>query len=250
MWLRFTNTGHILISPGDNCRKVIDVMLLTDYNEDFCVTFDLSPDFTAKLMEAGFLVMSMKLHEPDEKPFYVSIPKLHFDRSALFFENLHIKKSIRRFLKLYELRPDTEFEQIIDRCVEKHGNDWLTEPLVDTIKQIRASALNGNPGLSTEAKNRFPEARAYPTSFALYRDGKLAAGEFGVVCGRVYTSYSGFYDEDNAGAVQLILTTQYLQEQGFLFFDLGMPMSYKDDLGAVNIEADEFVRLFRLANSF
>jgi Leu/Phe-tRNA-protein transferase len=90
-----------------------------------------------------------------------------------------------------------------------------------------------------------PQDGAYPASFALYQDGKLAAGEFGVVSGKVYTSYSGFYDEDNAGTVQLILTTRYLQEQGFSFFDLGMPMDYKNDLGAVDISPEDFVRLFR-----
>jgi Leu/Phe-tRNA-protein transferase len=85
----------------------------------------------------------------------------------------------------------------------------------------------------------------YPASFALYRDGKLAAGEFGIICGKVYTSYSGFYDEDNAGTVQLILAARHLQEQGFSFFDLGMPLDYKTDLGAESISAEAFVKLFR-----
>jgi len=36
-----------------------------------------------------------------------------------------------------------------------------------------------------------------------------------------------------------------LQEHGFSFFDLGMPLKYKSDLGAVDITPEEFVRLFR-----
>ena len=90
-----------------------------------------------------------------------------------------------------------------------------------------------------------PAKTARPVSFALYREGKLAAGEFGVVAGRVYTSYSGYYDEDNAGTVQLILTTRYLLERNFAFFDLGMPLPYKTDLGAVDISPEAFVALFR-----
>jgi Leu/Phe-tRNA-protein transferase len=161
---------------------------------------------------------------------------LHLERSALFFENLHIKKSIRRQLDCYELKPDVEFERIIERCVEKHGADWLTPPLVECIKKIQRTCCT-NSVLAGET--------AYPSSFALYREGKLVAGEFGIVCGKVYTSYSGFYDEDNSGTVQLILTTRYLQQHGFLFFDLGMPMDYKTDLGAVNISPEDFVKLFR-----
>jgi Leu/Phe-tRNA-protein transferase len=75
----------------------------------------------------------------------------------------------------------------------------------------------------------------------------LVAGEFGVKVGRLYTSYSGYYDESNTGTVQLILATRWLQEHGFVFFDLGMPMDYKNALGAVDISPEDFVILFRTA---
>jgi Leu/Phe-tRNA-protein transferase len=242
MELKYTLSGYIYISPDDDCHAIVDAMLSTGYDGDFCVAEGFDPEFTARLMEAGFLVMSMNL-SVESDPYYIMLPKLHLVRSALFFENLHIKKSIRRILNRYELRADAEFEHILDLCVEKHGSDWLTPPLVDCIKQIRR-----NSNLSSSAL--LPALHAYPASFALYRKlpdetMELAAGEFGIVCGKVYTSYSGFYNEDNAGTVQLILTTQYLQEHGFSFFDMGMPLEYKTTLGAVDIMPDEFVKLFR-----
>jgi len=215
-------------------------MLETGYGGDFCVSLDFDPDFIAGLMEAGFLVMSGKFGDqaedsPDSKDaaFYLPLPKLHLVRSALFFDNLHVKKSIRRHLDRYELRPDEDFDLILDRCVEVHGDDWLTPPLVAAIRDIRRRGFRG----------------VYPMSFALYRDGKLVAGEFGVRVGRVYTSYSGYYEESNCGTVQLILTTRCLRERGFDFFDLGMPLGYKNDLGAMDISPAEFVRLFRMAQN-
>jgi Leu/Phe-tRNA-protein transferase len=239
MYLKYTVSGHLLISDEDDCRVVVDIMLAAGYSEEFCLARDFDPEFIARLMEAGFLVMSANLAgENDEKPDYILLPKLHLERSALFFENLHVKKSIRRFLDRYELRPDAEFDQIIERCAEKHGTDWLTPLLIDSIKRIRYSASKPEP--------LTPTISAYPASFALYRNGKLAAGEFGIVYGRVYTSYSGFYEEDNAGTVQIILTSRYLQEHGFSFFDMGMPLDYKTALGAINISPEEFVRLFRI----
>jgi Leu/Phe-tRNA-protein transferase len=210
-------------------------MLDTNYGEDFCVADNFSPEFVSRLMEAGFLVMSAKYEDFEDGCFL--LPKLHLVRSALFFENLHIKKSIRRLLPRYELQPNAEFDRIVDLCVEKHGSDWLTSPLIECIRKIRDTSPS--PGVLA------PSANAYPASFALYRNGKLVAGEFGVVCGRVYTSYSGYYDEDNAGTVQIILTAQYLEKNGFSFFDLGMPLDYKTGLGAVNISTHEFVELFR-----
>jgi len=241
MLLRYTLSGHLFISPEDDCNTIVDAILATGYNEDFCIAVDFSPEFIARLMEAGFLVMSANIAGKDEKQDFILLPKLHLERSALFFENLHVKKSVRRLLSRYELRPDAEFDRIIGRCVEKHGDEWLTPPLVECIKKIRAS----HPGGVTGGARLVPTTNAYPASFALYRDGKLAAGEFGVVCGSVYTSYSGFYDEDNAGTAQLILAARHLQEQGFSFFDLGMPMDYKAALGAVDINPEEFVCLFR-----
>jgi len=249
MNLKYTLSGFIYISPEDDCQATVNAMLATGYSGDFCIADSFCPEFTARLMEAGFLVMSMNLNEGGGEPFYISLPKLHLVRSALYFENLHIKKSIRRFLTPslgYELKADADFDLIIDRCVEKHGSDWLTPPLVECIKIIRQNAVKNHPCLSTLRAQLSAPVFSYPASFALYRSGKLVAGEFGVICGKVYTSYSGFYDEDNAGTLQIIYTTRYLQEHGFTFFDMGMPLEYKTELGAVNITPDEFIQLFRL----
>jgi Leu/Phe-tRNA-protein transferase len=142
-----------------------------------------------------------------------------------------VKKSLKPLLSRYELGVDRDFEWIMNRCVEIHGDDWLTAPLRENIRLIR--------GLD--------KPRVRPVSFGVYRNGELKAGEFGVVAGRVYTSYSGYYDEDNAGTVQMILMTRYLRDRGFAFLDLGMPLDYKNALGARNIEPRYFVELFRKA---
>jgi len=233
MFLRYTESGFLVILPQDSPDRIVDAILETGYNEEFIFSPDLSPDFIARLMAAGFLVMSSDfiLSEDDAELLYFLVPKLHLTRSALFFENLHIKKSIKKYLNKYELRCDTDFETIVNRCLEIHGNGWLTPALVEAIKLIRKKKLYN----------------VYPMSFGLYRDGKLVAGEFGIKFGRVYTSYSGYYDESNAGTVQLILTTHYLRDNGYAFFDLGMPLDYKTDLGAVDISPEEFVKLFREA---
>ena len=226
--------------PHDDPRRLVDVMLETGYNEEFCIAANFDPAFIARLMEAGFLVMSAGGWGQENQRLFVLLPKLHLTRSALFFDNLRIKKSIRRYLENYRLEIDADFDFILDRCVQIHGDEWLTPPLIDAIRQIRR--LSGNASQTTAAGAAF---RVQPVSFALYRDDALVAGEFGIMSGRVYTSYSGYHDESNAGTVQLIKTTQYLRDNGFAFFDLGMPLDYKTSLGAVNISPEEFVRHFR-----
>ena len=249
MLLNFGDTRCYIIFPEDDCEAVIDEMLAEDYNEEFCFVFEFEPAFVARLMKAGFLVMSANVKDKGTDPVFILLPKLHTWRSALFFENLHVKKSIRRFLNRYELRPDAEFDYILDRCIQKHGDDWLTPPLVDCIKRIRrGEGVSRPPASETQtaaANSLLPCPYPYPATFGLYRNNSLVAGDFGVVCNNVYTSYSGYYDEPNAGTVQIILTTRYLQQNGFSFFDLGMPMDYKTELGAEDIGMHRFVKLFR-----
>ncbi|GHV79187.1 hypothetical protein AGMMS49944_09780 [Spirochaetia bacterium] len=228
-FVRYTSSGHILIRPGDDIDSIVDTMLATDYDEEFCLALDFDPVFIAALMKAGFLVMSTAFDDDEANQEYILLPKLHLVRSVLLFPELHIKRSLRPFLSRYELRVDSDFDYILDRCVEVHDDAWLTAPLRHAIREIRA----------------LPWVPVRPISFGVYRDGILRAGEFGILAGRVYTSYSGYYDEDNAGAVQMVLTAKYLESLGMPFWDLGMPLDYKDALGARNIDPLQFVELFR-----
>jgi hypothetical protein len=249
--VRYTPSGHILIRSGDDPEGIVDAILAVDYKEEFCLALDFRPEFIASLMKAGFLVMSAFLSgEPETAGAYVLLPELHLIRSALLFPELQVKKSIRSKLSRYELRvdgrsaeqftgmeslfsltqsPASDFDLIMERCVAAHDDAWLTAPLRQALREIRSR----------------PWLPARPLSFGLYRDGTLRAGEFGVLAGRVYTSYSGYYDEDNAGSVQMILTAKLLERLGAPFWDLGMPLDYKTGLGARNVTTARFVELFR-----
>ena len=235
--LRYMPSGHIFIDPQDDCDLVIDAMLETRYSREFCIAQAFEEGFVGRLMEAGFLVMSMELRDDEPKennaevqePFFILLPELHLVRSALFFHDLHIKKSIRPFLSRYELRVDTDFDNVLGKCIKTHGDDWLTPPLAGVFQSLRVRK----------------DMRVRPVSFSVYREGELKAGEVGVVIGRVYTSYSGYYEENNAGTVQMILMAQWLEKMGFDFLDFGMPLDYKTALGAQDISPEQFVRLFR-----
>jgi Leu/Phe-tRNA-protein transferase len=227
--LKITEDGYVFISHDDRLDPLVDELVKTDYSMEFCLALDFNPRFINALMRAGFLVMSSSYRYHPLN--FILLPKLHLVRSVLFFKNLHIKKSVKRLLSRYELRFDADFDIIVEKCVEKHGDDWLTTPLLESMW-----FLHGCPPHGT---------RPRPVSFGLYRDGVLKAGEFGILAGGVYTSYSGYYEEDNAGTVQMILMARYLEERGADLLDFGMPLPYKDDLGAENVSPRRFVELFR-----
>ena len=246
--LKYTQSGLIYIDPDDDCDRIVNAMLVTDYAEEFCIALDWDPEFIARLIKAGFLVMSQTITEEDDEGntvyYDLVLPKLHLIRSALFFKNLHIKKSVKAHLSRYELRFDTDFETVVQKCLEIHGSGWLTPSLVESLFIIRKISRFRNP-LDFEKPVPVPAVFPRPVSFGLYRSGELKAGEFGIICGRVYTSYSGFKTENNAGTVQMIQMARALEKAGFDFLDFGMPLDYKTDLGSLDISPEEFAALFR-----
>ncbi|MDR0400016.1 MAG: GNAT family N-acetyltransferase, partial [Treponema sp.] len=221
--LRFTDSGYIVITPGDDPRTVASLMDCISYQEDFCLALDFSPPFIASLMAAGFLVMSLiPEDEPGGEP--ILFPQMHLHRSVLFFDQLHESRSARRLLPRYELRAggfagagdSALFDEILERCARFHGEGWLTPALRRSFHDLN-SRVNGGP-----AAGEGPASGPRPAAFGLYREGRLLAGEFGCAAGRVYTSYSGYRDEDSSGTVQMILSGRWLRDSGFSFWDLGM----------------------------
>jgi Leu/Phe-tRNA-protein transferase len=225
--LRYSRSGNVILLPGDDPDSMVDAIVESDYPEEFCVSPYFDTDFTRALMRAGFLVMSMAGETPGEA---FLLPKLHRERAVLMFAHLKRRRSVLRAAALYELRADTDFSTIMERCAEKHGDDWLTP----TLRRHFAALRDPQDGSD-------PQFR----SFGLYRNGVLNAGEFGVSQGGAYTSYSGYYDESSAGTIQMVLTGNLLEAQGYSFWDLGMPIPYKLDLGARVISRERFISLFR-----
>ena len=71
--------------------------------------------------------------------------------------------------------------------------------------------------------------------------GALAGGELGYSVGGIYSSLTGFSEEDAAGSVQLLALGQLLTKCGFEYWDLGMDLDYKRRLGAELIPRSEFL---------
>jgi Leu/Phe-tRNA-protein transferase len=244
-----SRSGYALIRPGDDPHAVASALEDISYPNEYCLAMDFSPPFIAGLMAAGFLVMSETL--PGESGGQaILLPVMHQERSVLFFDRLHESRSARRRIPRYELRAagfagtgaggPPFFDVVLERCARTHGEGWLTPALRRAFHALyRIQSAGPGPG----APYRGPRMAA----FGLYREGRLVAGEFGAAAGRVYTSYSGYTEEDSAGTVQLILAGRWLRDSGFAFWDLGMLLPYKERLGAQALCRGEFLDRFRAA---
>jgi Leu/Phe-tRNA-protein transferase len=242
--LRYSPSGHVVIFPGDDADTVVDALIEVEYPEEFCVAPSFDTTLIAALMRAGFLVMSFRPGLPGTSDAAILLPKLHLERAVLELGSLHEARSAKRLLGRYELRVDAAFDEVLAHCAENHGEDWLTAELRAALLELRIRSMGSAPD-GHEAFRSSGSDSARLVSFALFRDGRLVAGEFGVVVGSVYTSYSGYREENSAGTVQMILTARWLRDASFAFWDLGMPMEYKQALGARSLDRNDFVKRFR-----
>jgi Leu/Phe-tRNA-protein transferase len=225
--------GIIFLTEDDDPKEAIDTIINTNYPFEYCWGENFKPLFLSRLILEGFYIMSRRTRKNDGTVSYLMQAMHHLSRSILFFDNIKTTKTVKRLLNKYELKPFDNIEMIIDKCVEIHGSEWLSPMLVQSMKEI---AKADDPKVTFIA-------------FGLYMEGKLVAGDFGTLVGRIYSSYSGFHLESNSGSVQMILTAKYLERNGFAFWDLGMPLKYKSDLGAKTINLEYFTQLWRKYSS-
>ena len=138
-------------------------------------------------------------------------------------------KSTRKRAKKFRLTADKCFDEVIDRCVEQHGENWLYPPMRAAFRALHhwgqsrdamrfsttavAGPTNDADGVDGEhmavSTKLDPLPAGFPAlleevrfhSFEVWAaDGTLAAGEFGAVVGGVYTSFTGFFDPKFSGA--------------------------------------------------
>jgi tetratricopeptide (TPR) repeat protein len=195
--------------------------------------YDKWADACERIIAAGFFPV-----EYGNIQKYIFIFPHTEDRIVLKPEEIHIGKTYRKHLgktgNRYELSFDSDFNAVMDRLDFYYKDEGR--------ENYMALCRNVYPLL-----NQFTKSIKY-ISVELYLDGKLAAGELGILAGKVYISLTGFHDAPYAGTVQLILLARELVKKGVVILDLG-PSTYDWDLyklrlGAKKMTTEDYLKLF------
>jgi hypothetical protein len=127
--------------------------------------------------------------------------------------------------------------------------NWLYPPIVSAFEEINKRTIETNGhGVDAFLVDNKTNKRCGTTQVRLYSvevwdlSGSLVSGEIGHSVGGIYTSLTGFSNQDNAGSVQLLALGKLLMQCGFEYWDLGMEMEYKIRLGAELMSRTDFVR--------
>lgn len=216
--------NYPLINTARDIDAVTTIALRAAFEgqDCYCWTSHFHHRFVAELMCAGFLPMSHDVHGYDNEPGYILFPKLHSKRCVLDFKDLRVDRGAKKRSKNYTITMDTAFERVIEGCSKQHAlRSWLYPPLVNAFRNIH------------EKPEKFDDVVVRVHTFEVWTlSGELVAGELGYSVGGAYTSLTGFTGESGAGTVQMIATARHLQQAGFHYWDLGMEIRYKMELGA------------------
>lgn len=249
--------------------------LVRHYHDDFYVSRSFDPRLVVQLMAEGFLPIATRGY---------LLPKLHVERCVLQLNpqsNLHVSKSTRRKSKSFLLSINECFDRVVAGCHTQHGTNWLYPAIVSAFRAIhqRTKGLNSE-GVnamvisqdSLEPHDTTP-VRLYSVEIWNAETGNLAGGELGYSVGGIYSSLTGFSNEDASGSVQLgkgepawtttafffqslshvsfgkytVALGKLLTHAGFDYWDLGMALEYKTRLGAELISRADFVSKVKLS---
>mgnify|MGYP002372730867 CR=1 FL=1 len=153
------------------------------------------------------------------------------ERGILFFDELHIPKSLQKLDKknLYTYTYNQNFHEVIHHCA--------------TAKR------NGQPGtwISPEIIQAYTELhkRGLAHSLECWRGPTLVGGIYGVKIQGVFSCESMFHLENNVSKLAILRLIEKLQSQGLKWMDVQMITPVVGSLGGRYISAEEFLNLLK-----
>jgi leucyl/phenylalanyl-tRNA--protein transferase len=164
------------------------------------------------------------------------LPLLWFSpdpRFVLRFDRVHVGRSLRKRVRAngYELRADTAFERVIDRCasVPRPGQDgtWITDEIRSGFLALHRAGL--------------------VHSIETWQEGELVGGLYGVALGKSFCGESMFSLADDASKVATVGLLGNLCRWGFHFVDCQVHTDHLARFGAEPWPRGAFLAALRRA---
>lgn len=149
-------------------------------------------------------------------------------RGIIPLEDFHIPHGAKKALRDpgWELRIDTEFEQVIRACAEREET-WIDETIVQSYLALHHAGC--------------------AHSFEIWREGRLAGGLYGVRIGAAFFGESMFSIVPGASKVALVRLVGILRARGFLLLDTQWTTPHLERFGARSIPRRHYLKILEKA---
>jgi leucyl/phenylalanyl-tRNA--protein transferase len=158
-------------------------------------------------------------------------------RAILHFDDLHIPKSLNKWLKKnkdsYSITFDQSFNQVIEHCLNKTGlqdagSTWITPEMLRAYKKLNL------------------EGHAHSVEVWCNQKQTLVGGLYGMAVHGCFAGESMFHYETNASKLALIALIDFLKKKGATWIDIQVMTPHLQGLGATEIPRQQFLNLLRL----
>jgi leucyl/phenylalanyl-tRNA--protein transferase len=149
-------------------------------------------------------------------------------RGVIPLDGLIVSRSLRRSCRRYEVRFNTRFRDVMERCGDPnrpHG--WITPQFVDAYEELHVLG--------------------WAHSVETYLDGYLVGGLYGVNIARLFAGESMFSDATDASKVALVSLVDRLVETQAMLLDVQWTTPHLSSVGAVDIPREEYLELLAQA---
>ena len=144
-------------------------------------------------------------------------------RGVLPLDGLRVPRSLRRSCARYEVRIDTEFDEVISACADPlRAHGWIDGAIIEAYRRL----------------HRLGWAHSVE---AWTPDGELAGGLYGIAIGGLFAGESMFHRRVDASKVALVALVERLQAGGATLLDVQWTTEHLVSLGAVDIPRDQYL---------
>ena len=150
-------------------------------------------------------------------------------RAIIPLGGLKVSRTMRRSAKKFEIRVDTQFENVMRNCAAPHrDNGWITEEFIDAYVKLHHLGWAHSIEVIDES-------------------GLLAGGLYGVRINKFFAGESMFHLVRDASKVALMALVETMNSSNMSLLDVQWLTPHLASLGAVAIKRDEYLRRLEVA---
>jgi leucyl/phenylalanyl-tRNA--protein transferase len=213
------HTGRAPIEPP-TCRWQLPAPQVADENGLCGIGADLAPGTLLAAYRSGIFPMPLRKKtlgwwSPDP-------------RGIIPLDGLIVSRSLRRSCRRYEVRFNSRFGEVMERCGDPdrpHG--WITPQFVDAYTEL----------------HRLGWAHSVET----YLDNRLVGGLYGIRINRLFAGESMFSAATDASKVALVSLVDWLGESGATLLDVQWTTPHLVSVGAVDVAREQYLELLAAA---
>lgn len=190
-----------------------------DANEDGIVAWggDLNPSRLIKAYHLGIFPWNSP---QDPLLWWSPQPRL-----ILELEDFKLRRSLKKRLKHFEYKFDTNFREVLEKCAStpRPGQEgtWLHNDLIESFEVLHGMGI----AHTVEA----------------YQNGVLVGGLYGLSIGKVFCGESMFAHVSDASKAAFSVLVAHLKEWGYEFIDAQVPTQHLQSLGAKEVAREYFL---------